>query len=179
MVNATLQRMSHLLAIAAVAALICGCGGSGNPDTYSVTGTVTLEGSPVGGALVSFSPTGDGKPATGITDASGKYSLTTFSQGDGAVPGTYQVTITKYEGGDEDDAAGGGEDTSGNSDMGAEDEYPDDYDPESEDGTGDDEAKNLLPAKYASAEAAGYPADEMKVEVTTSGVTKDFALTGG
>ena len=33
--------------------------------------------------------------AVGKTDASGKYSLTTFQPGDGAIPGTYQVTVSK------------------------------------------------------------------------------------
>ena len=175
--KAALQRMTHLLVVSAGIALICGCGGDSNPDTYSVTGKVTLDGTPVEGALVSFASEGGSRPATGITDASGAYSLTTFAQGDGAVPGSYKVTITKYEDSGDDAAAAGGVDTSGGSDMGADDEYPDDYDPDAPEVTGDEEAKNLLPTKYSATSAAGYPADEMTVEVTTSALTKDFALT--
>ncbi len=64
---------------------------------HSDSGTVTFDGKPVDGATVTFIPTeGKIQPATGRTDAQGKYSLTTFRSGDGAQPGAYQVTVTKY-----------------------------------------------------------------------------------
>lgn len=65
--------------------------------TVPVSGTVTLGGSPVPGATVSFVAAKEGRSASAITDANGRYSLTTFRRGDGALPGDYTVAISKYE----------------------------------------------------------------------------------
>lgn len=77
-----------------------GCSGStgdpNRPKTVPVSGTVTHNGQPVDGAaiiLVATSPNGRG--ATGTTDAQGKITLTTFDPGDGAIPGSYKVRISK------------------------------------------------------------------------------------
>lgn len=76
--------------------ILVGCGGveSGIP----VTGVVTLDGSPVGGTTVTFSPVNGGGVAVGMTDGSGRYSLSS-GVGTGARPGTYAVTITKIDSG--------------------------------------------------------------------------------
>jgi len=56
---------------------------------------VTLNGQPVEGAMVQFVPVkDDGRPATGITNAGGGFSLTTVENHDGALPGQYKVVIT-------------------------------------------------------------------------------------
>lgn len=44
-----------------------------------------------------FMPVGGGKPAYGVTDAAGRFNLTTYETGDGALVGDHQVTITKKE----------------------------------------------------------------------------------
>jgi hypothetical protein len=62
-----------------------------------VTGTVTHGGKPVAEAAVVFQPVAGGPSPAGQTDASGKYSLTTFVGGDGAPAGEYKVGISKYE----------------------------------------------------------------------------------
>ena len=82
---------------AVVLALTLGGCGSDRPQTIPVSGTVTLDGSPIEGAIVGFTPTGGGRPATGTTDTSGKFTLTTFEDGDGALPGTHTVTVTKMK----------------------------------------------------------------------------------
>ncbi len=83
-----------------IAAFFCagltGCGGSGNPPTAKVSGVVTYKSAPVGEAIVTFMPT-TGRPATGQTDASGKYTLSTFGTNDGAVIGDHKVSITPYQ----------------------------------------------------------------------------------
>lgn len=79
------------MALALVAAL--GCPGADTPDTVKVTGTVTYNGSPVDGASVAFIPE-SGRPASGVTDAQGKFTLSTFGTDDGAVPGLHKVAIT-------------------------------------------------------------------------------------
>ncbi len=77
---------------------VCGCSrGPERPATYPVTGTVEMQGRPVEGARVVFVPASQELlPASGVTDAEGRFSLTTFEAGDGAVPGTYGVKVAKY-----------------------------------------------------------------------------------
>lgn len=72
--------------------VLSGCGSEGTADTETVTGTVTYNGAPVADASVTFTPD-KGRPATGITDAAGKFTLTTFAKDDGAVPGNHRVTV--------------------------------------------------------------------------------------
>lgn len=78
--------------------LLIGCGPS-NPPTYKVSGVVTLDGKPVPGATIAFVPdAGTGaQPAAGTSDNEGKYSLTTFVSGDGAMKGMYSVTVMKVQ----------------------------------------------------------------------------------
>lgn len=77
-----------------------GCGkgtSSGRKTVYPVTGTVTLSGGPVPGATVTLSPR-EGQPvAYGTTDDSGKFKLSTYDTGDGAVPGAYVALVLKPE----------------------------------------------------------------------------------
>ncbi|HUT93657.1 MAG TPA: hypothetical protein VMY37_29605 [Thermoguttaceae bacterium] len=77
-------------------AWVVGCGGPGTAPTVKVTGTVTYNGEPVDGVNVGFIPDGEGaRPASGTTDASGKFSLSTFKSGDGATLGKHTVVITE------------------------------------------------------------------------------------
>jgi len=77
---------------------LVGCGGvADKPELVAVQGTVMLNGSPVDGATVTFSTEKSSRPATGETDASGKFKLTTYDTYDGAVPGEHTVTISKVE----------------------------------------------------------------------------------
>jgi hypothetical protein len=73
----------------------CGGGGGDTPDMYTTTGVVTYNGEPVAGANVVFHPIEDdrgGRPATGVTNEAGEFSLRMFGQ-EGAVPGDYKVTV--------------------------------------------------------------------------------------
>src|SRR5687768_5348489 len=73
--------------------LLCGCGSRGG--LASVRGEVTYRGQPVAGATVVFMRAAPGLlPASGMTDASGRYELMTTAPGDGVQPGKYLVTIT-------------------------------------------------------------------------------------
>jgi hypothetical protein len=86
--------------------LATGCGGKdpGRPETAKVTGTVKYNGNTVAGATVTFVPAAsldrhnqaEGKAAFAMTDDSGAYSLRTFDPDDGALPGSYIVTVTKF-----------------------------------------------------------------------------------
>jgi hypothetical protein len=63
---------------------------------HSVSGVVTLDGKPVEGAAIVFTPTGEGLPASGTTDAQGRYELMSLDK-KGATEGTHQVTVTKVQ----------------------------------------------------------------------------------
>lgn len=78
----------------AVLLLFTGCG-DGRPKPVKVEGVVTLDGKPVGsGVEISFIPEGgEGRGANGTTGAEGEFRLSTYSTGDGAVPGTYKVMV--------------------------------------------------------------------------------------
>jgi hypothetical protein len=151
---------SSIPLLAAVLLSVTGCGdGTVKLGTVPVTGTVTQGGKPVEGAMVTFSPDGRGHAAAGTTDASGKFSLTTQISGDGAVPGTYKVMVSKFEqtaqpmtAEDDIDAAYAAAEAAGQ-DISAS-------------GAGRPAAgpKNLVPDKYASP--------------TTSGLTATVAETG-
>lgn len=86
-----------LLVCAAVLATAAGCGKKGRKlDLVPVTGKITLEGQPVEGATVTFSPKGKGNAAAAITGKDGTYRLKTFDQ-EGAEPGSYDVSVTKID----------------------------------------------------------------------------------
>jgi hypothetical protein len=73
-----------------------GCGGPAKP--VKVEGVVTLDGKPVKGATVTLFPQdGAAHSASGFTDPGGVFRLTTYSVGDGAIPGDYKVTVTVTE----------------------------------------------------------------------------------
>lgn len=102
------------------------------PKTYPVTGIVSFAGKPLPGATVMFNPVaGDGYGSIALTDAAGRYKLTTFKPADGVVPGDYKVAITKMELGD-----------SGSDSPAAVAPDP----------------RNLLPARYANDATSGLKA---------------------
>ncbi|MDB5313076.1 MAG: carboxypeptidase regulatory-like protein [Gemmataceae bacterium] len=77
--------------VLALAPLLAGCG---KENPVKVSGTVTLKGQPVEGASVQFVPVaGGGRPAAGTTQTDGGFSLTTFQDKDGALPGEYKVVV--------------------------------------------------------------------------------------
>ena len=98
------RRQQFLIPFCLAAIALAGCGGGeedlNRPATYPVTGVVTLGGDPVAGAQITFYSNAGGDAAHsafGRTDAEGRYELTTFESGDGAVPGEYLVTAKKFD----------------------------------------------------------------------------------
>lgn len=83
-----------ILGCAALPLLLAGCKGNNNPATYPVTGVVKFKGQPLANVIVTFFPT-DGRPAAGKTDGEGRFTLTTFQPGDGALPGNHKVTVAE------------------------------------------------------------------------------------
>lgn len=77
-----------------VALLAAGCGSGRSTKTHPVKGTVTYQGQPLPEVVVSFYPE-QGRPAAGMTDAQGAFSLSTFDPKDGAPAGFYKVAINE------------------------------------------------------------------------------------
>ena len=72
--------------------LLSGCGAR-RPETALVTGRVTFGGKAVASGRVVFDPADGKHPAQGVIEPDGRYTLTTFNSGDGALLGKHQVTI--------------------------------------------------------------------------------------
>ncbi|WDI41619.1 hypothetical protein [Bremerella sp. P1] len=86
----------NILGSVALLAFVTGCfGGNGYPKTAPVKGVITYKGKPLADANVSFIPSG-GRPASGTTNSNGEFELTTFVQGDGALPGEHHVLVQKF-----------------------------------------------------------------------------------
>ena len=164
-----MYRLSICCAVAlALAVGFTGCPtGDAGPTVQYVEGAVTLDGQTIEGVTVGFSPVAeDGIGATGTTDSSGVFKLTSHQGGDpdaGAVAGDYTVTFRKV------------------SQDFAEALTPDDpgYDESmaSEEEESASAIEYVVPAKY------GNPSDsEFKVTVKSGKNTGDdfkFALTSG
>ena len=90
--NTHRDRVAGWLA-AAVMLVSAGCGRPGAAPTAPAGGTLTATGAPLVGVNVTFTPA-DGRSATGITDAEGRFTLSTFATEDGAVPGRHRVTLS-------------------------------------------------------------------------------------
>ncbi len=151
--------------------VLAGCSGDNLEPVHPVTGTVMMKGKPVEGAIVAFTPTDGGTAASGATDSTGTYKLTTRSSGDGAVAGKYSVTIAKYDKRLEEKKAA----------TTAPGELADPYDITNEYPTGYDEmqaseiaaslSKNLLPPRFAN------PAmSKLSAEVSEGTNAFDFKL---
>lgn len=79
-----------------------GCGRSG-PETVPVDGTVTFGGAawPKPGVLVfaveSPAPGMPQRPAMGLFDTDGRLTVTTYTKGDGLIPGKYRMAVECWE----------------------------------------------------------------------------------
>ena len=154
----SILRRSPLVILAGLV-VAAGCKGSATdrPPTEEVSGTVTLGGDPVEGAIVTFVPAvKDGESAVGMTDASGKYTLTTWEAGDGALAGDYAVKIVKFEAAAADQTG-----------VVADEEGA--YLPTDPNDTG--QQTNLLPEKYSNPGTSGLTAT-----VAAGPNTIDFSL---
>lgn len=94
------RRKVHQHSIAAILAFcLMGCGGTGD-GLGGVTGTITLNGDPLVGVIVEFSPTdSSGSMAMGLTDSSGHYELMFSMSQTGASLGSNTVKISTADAG--------------------------------------------------------------------------------
>lgn len=151
-----MKLLNRLVVLGTTTLFSLGCGGSSNPPTYPVTGKVTLDGKEIEGAAVTFVAEKPENSAATKTKADGTYELATFNAGDGAMPGSYKVMVTKYNQPEEE------------SPYGAPDAAPVEQDPEKiseayskgyggppKKGAKQPKPDNEIPLKYASVATSG------------------------
>ena len=92
----------HAIVLGILFILASGCGPS-RPEMVPVSGTVTIDGNvPQGPGSIYFHPveTAPGlpaRPATAAFDNSGRWTVKTFEEGDGLIPGRYKVSVECWE----------------------------------------------------------------------------------
>lgn len=89
----SILRVCAFLAVINVLAVVAGCGTGNSVSTAPTSGTVTLGGKPLEGAIVSFFPEGGGVESVAVTNGAGDYKMMTIDQA-GTAPGSYKVTIS-------------------------------------------------------------------------------------
>lgn len=93
---ACLGRVAAIIVLAAAV----GCSKSDRIAVHPVEGQLTWQGQPLPNAFIVLHPQNASDPrvlpARAQTDASGKFQVTTYDQGDGAAIGEYKVTVEYY-----------------------------------------------------------------------------------
>ena len=99
------MRRLYGIGLSLMSLAVCGCaseGGADGPGKYvPFTGTVTLDGKPTPGVIVSFLPdkkvTSDaGAGGFAVTDETGKFTMKYRGEKDGIPPGTYKATFSMF-----------------------------------------------------------------------------------
>lgn len=90
-----MHRGKLLLALTVAALIGCSRSDADKLGTVKAGGTVTLNGQPLAGATVTFSPTSAGRAASAMTDSQGRFTLNTSNTISGVMPGSYAVGIAK------------------------------------------------------------------------------------
>lgn len=86
------DRISLWLVVAATSVCVPACRPPGSAPTVPAAGRLTYQGKPLADIDVVFTPS-QGRRGTGTTDAEGRFRISTFAKGDGAVPGQHRVTL--------------------------------------------------------------------------------------
>ena len=91
-VSASVPRLVNLLWLYCTMVTV-GCSPLGRAPTVPASGVLRVDGRPLASVNVTFTPE-SGRSASATTDASGSFTLSTFTSGDGAVLGTHRVTLS-------------------------------------------------------------------------------------
>lgn len=94
-----LRRVLAVFFSATLAGLFVGCGSGEDPRpaTVPVQGKVTYQGQPVPKGTITFQ-SASGESAVGEIQPDGTYTLSTFKEKDGAIPGAHKVMIVANTG---------------------------------------------------------------------------------
>ena len=157
---------TRLLLIVPLALFTIGCGGGTRPDLGRVSGRITLDGNPIEGVHIEFTPVIDGRPSVASSDSSGYYTLSYKGSIMGARLGEHDVTMTTFREAiifDEDEDE---DDVQSNSDASSDDDDDDDGDVTRENIPGRAEE---IPEKYAE--------EKLRVTVEPGSNTINLELT--
>ena len=95
----TEKKLTKCVLIAGWALSLCvlvpGCG-QPSIGAIPVKGTVLVDGKPMEGVMVIFHPDQGERAASGRTNANGEFKLTTELSNDGALPGSYKISVSKH-----------------------------------------------------------------------------------
>lgn len=139
-----MRSVAFILVLGAVALVGCSSddGADDLPETVSAEGVLTLDGKPLEGASIVLSPSDPaGYAASTISGTNGKFRLQSFPMKDGAVPGNYQIAVTKS-------VESGGAGAWKPEDFGEDAAHAAESPPPSS-------LKNVLPAQYADPQTSG------------------------
>ena len=89
------MRHAILITCTCLIAVSAGCG-DGRPQRVPVSGSVSIDGSPVAVGSIILRPA-SGRQAAGQLDQNGRFSVSTYESSDGCVPGEYSVTVYAVE----------------------------------------------------------------------------------
>lgn len=89
-----MKRYVHLCWLV-VALVVAGCS-DGRPDRVPISGQVLIDGKPVPYGSIRFVPD-NARPALGKLDGEGRFTLSCFEKGDGAVVGENKVVVRADE----------------------------------------------------------------------------------
>jgi hypothetical protein len=87
------SRYSSFALLGILALSLVGCSRGDVPETGTVTGVLTLDGEPVEGAFITFSPKEGGRASRASSNANGEYTLEYTDDIDGAKIGMHVVEI--------------------------------------------------------------------------------------
>lgn len=88
--------------------LAAGCSGATSAGAEAA-GTVTLDGTPLPNAFISFIPKGEGSSAFATSDGNGSFTVQTSGSVTGLAPGEYLVVVEQGDAPDGESAAAEGE----------------------------------------------------------------------
>ncbi len=91
-----MRALTLLICVVFCLANVNGCNsGPPLPKTVPAEGIVTLDGTPVADATITFIADTGTYNASAVTDKDGKFAMKAFEEKTGAVPGSYKVAINK------------------------------------------------------------------------------------
>lgn len=99
-----------ILACLCLVMLVAGCSGTTSAGAQA-TGVITLDGSPLPNAFITFVPKGGGSSAFATSDAQGNFTVKSAESVTGLAPGEYVVVVESGESSGEE--AGGESETQG------------------------------------------------------------------
>ena len=89
------MRAAAVATVVVIIPTLLACG-DGRPKRVPVSGTVLIDGRPVPCGFITLKPK-DARPSTGKIGKDGRFMLTCFEEGDGAVEGTHAVVVNAFE----------------------------------------------------------------------------------